>query len=83
MELAIEIAPSTEGAARLARALSNVTDCLSVPAVAPDDLSSGEPGVPHGRCKSYGRARTLLLKTGYAQLETILDRIASDSRENP
>src|SRR5262249_30629818 len=42
-ELPIEIAPATEGAARLTRALSNVTDCLSVPTVAPEDLNSGEP----------------------------------------
>ena len=72
-ELAIEIAPATEGAARLARALASVTDCLSVPAVAPRDLESGEAGFHLVGAKSYGRARTFLLKTGYAQLETILD----------
>ena len=79
-ELAIEVSPSTEGAARLARALSNVTDCLSVPAILPDDLFSGEPGFYLVGAKSYGRVRTFLLKTGYAQLETILDRIASEPR---
>jgi thioredoxin reductase len=74
-ELQIEIDPVTEGSARLARALSNVTDCLSVPTVAPENLESGEPGYYLAGAKSYGRARTFLLKTGYAQLETILNRL--------
>lgn len=76
-ELALEIAPATEGSAGLTRALANVTDCLSVPAVAPADLASGEPGFHLLGAKSYGRARTFLLQTGYAQLETILDGIAA------
>jgi thioredoxin reductase len=71
-ELAIEIAPDTEGSARLSRALSNITDCLSVPSVAPADLDSGETGFHLAGAKSYGRARTFLLQSGYAQLETIL-----------
>jgi thioredoxin reductase len=74
-ELAIEIAPDTEGSARLARALANVTDCLSVPNVASSDLGSGEPGFYLAGSKSYGRARTFLLQSGYAQLQTILDTI--------
>jgi thioredoxin reductase len=76
-ELAIDIAPVTEGSARLARALSKVTDCLSVPSIAPGDLDSGEPGFYLAGAKSYGRLRTFLLKNGYAQLETMLDRIAA------
>jgi thioredoxin reductase len=74
-ELAIEVSPATEGAARLARAVSNVTDCLSVPVVSAADLQSGEPGFWMIGHKSYGRARTFLLSTGYAQLETILDNL--------
>ena len=74
-ELAIDIDPATEGSASLARALSNVTDCLSVPSLAPSDLDSGEPGFHLAGAKSYGRARTFLLKNGYAQLETILNRL--------
>jgi len=72
-ELALEISPATEGSARLSRALSNVTDCLSVPAVTPADLDSGEQGFYLAGAKSYGRARTFLLKSGYAQLGTILN----------
>jgi len=76
-ELALEISPSSEGAARLTAALSRVTDCLSVPAVSAADLASGEPGFHLIGAKSYGRARTFLLKSGYAQLETILDGLTA------
>ena len=76
-ELAIEIAPVTEGNARLTRALANVTDCLSVPSVNPADLDSGEPRFHLAGAKSYGRARTFLLRSGYGQLETILNCLAN------
>jgi thioredoxin reductase len=75
-ELALEIAPATEGAGRLARALANVTDCLCVPQVSPADLASGEPRFHLVGAKSYGRASTFLLQTGYAQIETILDALS-------
>ena len=55
------------------RALANVTDCLARPRVSPRDLASGEPNFYLVGSKSYGRARTFLLQTGYDQLETILD----------
>ncbi len=71
-ELAVETSAVTEGGARLYRAISNVTDCLSVPQVSPDDLQSGEPGFFFIGSRSYGRSNGFLLKTGLAQLETIL-----------
>jgi thioredoxin reductase len=71
-ELPVEIAPDSEGAARLSRAVSSVTDCLSVPSIKPDDLHSGEPGFFLIGAKSYGRSRNFLLSTGYQQLDTIL-----------
>ena len=74
-ELPLEIAPATEGAARLSRALANVTDCLTVPAVSPPDLESGEPGFWFVGAKSYGRSRTFLLRTGLVHLEEILRSI--------
>jgi thioredoxin reductase len=74
-ELPLEISPATEGAMRVAAALANVTDCLSVPRVKPQDLASGEPRFHMIGAKSYGRARTFLLQTGYAQVETILDSL--------
>ena len=51
-ELPIDIAPVTEGGARLARALANVTDCLSVPSLTAADLDSGEPGFHLAGAKS-------------------------------
>jgi hypothetical protein len=76
-ELAVEVSPATEGAARLSRALANVTDCLSVPAVSARDLESGEPRFHLVGAKSYGRLPTFLLRTGLQQLETILDALAA------
>jgi thioredoxin reductase len=71
-ELAVELSPATEGAGRLARAIANVTDCLTVPSVSAEDLASGEPGFALVGHKSYGRSRAFLLQTGLAQLETIV-----------
>jgi thioredoxin reductase len=72
-ELQLEISPVTGGPARLARVFANVTDCLSVPCIAPADLASGEPGFSIVGSKSYGRSRTFLLAAGYAQTATVLD----------
>ncbi len=74
-ELAVEISPVTEGGARLYRAVSNVTDCLMVPAVSHDDLQSGEPGFFFVGSRAYGRSNTFLLQTGLMQLETVLDSL--------
>ena len=40
------------------------------------DLASGEPGFHLIGAKSYGRASTFLLRTGYAQVEIVLDGLA-------
>ncbi len=71
-ELALELSPATEGAGRLARAVADITDCLSVPRVAARDLESGEPGFALVGHKSYGRSRAFLLQTGLLQLETLI-----------
>jgi hypothetical protein len=71
-ELTVETSPVTEGGARLYRAISTITDCLAVPQVSPADLESGEPGFYFIGSRSYGRSNGFLLKTGLAQLETIL-----------
>jgi thioredoxin reductase len=76
-ELALEIAPASEGAARLTRALGNVTDCLSMPAVAAPDLQSGEPGFHLIGAKSYGRLPTFLMQTGIGQAAAILDSLGA------
>jgi hypothetical protein len=74
-ELTLEISPVTEGGARLYKAVSNVTDCLNVPRLTPDDLESGEPNYWFIGSRGYGRARTFLLQTGLAQVETILESL--------
>jgi thioredoxin reductase len=77
-ELPLEISPATEGSMRLSRALANVTDCLSVPAIAPADLASGEPRFHLIGAKSYGRARTFLLATGYAQIASVVEHLFAE-----
>jgi hypothetical protein len=57
-----------------------VTDCLSIPALTPDDLESGESGFYLAGAKSYGRARTFLLQNGYAQAEAMLDALERNAR---
>jgi thioredoxin reductase len=74
-ELTVETSPVTEGAARLSRAISNVTDCLAVPRVTPQDLESGEPNYYFIGSRSYGRTRTFLLQTGLQHLDTILESL--------
>jgi len=74
-ELALEIGPSSEGPARLARAVSHVTDCLTPPKVREEDLLTGEPGFHFVGYKSYGRLTSFLLKTGHQQLESVLDLV--------
>lgn len=74
-ELAVEISPVTEGGARLYRAISTITDCLSVPYVKPQDLQSGEAGFYFVGSRAYGRSNGFLLQTGLAQLETILSTL--------
>ncbi|MFP5247420.1 MAG: hypothetical protein ACLGH0_12065, partial [Thermoanaerobaculia bacterium] len=74
-ELTVEISPVTEGGGRLYRAISCITDCLSVPAVKPEDLQSGEPGFYFVGSRGYGRSNGFLLKTGLAQLDVILSSL--------
>ncbi len=74
-ELAVDLAPATEGTRGLWRAISSVTSCLSVPLVRPEELESGEPGFHLVGRKSYGRASTFLLQNGLRQLEQIFERL--------
>jgi hypothetical protein len=78
-ELALDVSPTSEGAAGLARALAGVTDCLSVPTIRAADLDSSEPAFHLVGAKSYGRLPTFLLRNGIDQLETILDRLAASA----
>lgn len=75
-ELAIELSPVSEGTARLQRAIADVTDCLCVPSVGRVDLETGEPNYFLVGARAYGRNRTFLLQTGFAQVEALLDSIS-------
>jgi hypothetical protein len=79
-ELALEIGPATEGPARLSRAVCHITDCLTPPRVAPQDLLTGEPGFHFVGAKSYGRLNTFLLKTGHGHLDAVLDLVGGSGR---
>ena len=74
-ELALETSPVSEGGARLYRAISKITDCLCVPTLAREDFASGEPNYFFIGARAYGRSRTFLLQTGFAQVETILESL--------
>ncbi|HEY2322468.1 MAG TPA: NAD(P)-binding domain-containing protein [Thermoanaerobaculia bacterium] len=74
-ELALETSPVSEGGARLYRAISNITDCLCVPKLAKEDFASGEPNYFFIGSRAYGRSRTFLLQTGFAQVQTILESL--------
>jgi hypothetical protein len=71
-ELALDIAPSSEGAAALARVVGGAADCLSAPAVTDRDLVSGEPGFHLLGAKSYGRLPTFLLQTGITHARAVV-----------
>lgn len=70
-ELALDLAPGTEGPARLARAIGGVKDCLSRPALRDEDLETGEPGFYFAGHKGYGRLSSFLLANGVDQLERV------------
>jgi len=74
-ELALETSPVSEGGARLYRAISKITDCLCVPTLAKEDFASGEPNYFFIGARAYGRSRTFLLQTGFAQVEAILESL--------
>jgi NADPH-dependent 2,4-dienoyl-CoA reductase/sulfur reductase-like enzyme len=76
-ELALEIAPSSEGAARLTRALGTSNDCLAAPVLAARDLQSGEPGFHLVGAKSYGRLPTFLMQAGIGQAAAIVDALGA------
>jgi hypothetical protein len=76
-ELALEIAPSSEGSARLTRVVGGAADCLSAPAVTTGDLQSGEPGFHLVGAKSYGRLPTFLMQTGIGHASAIVDALGA------
>jgi hypothetical protein len=74
-ELHVQTCWATEGTYPLAASLLGETggDCLAIPALGADTLRHPEPGYFALGMKSYGRTPDFLLRTGLAQIESVLE----------
>jgi hypothetical protein len=78
-ELRVDVDPSLESASALAPLIDpNVHSCGSVPPHGAAELAHPEPGLYIVGAKSYGRAPTFLLATGYEQVRSIVAELAGD-----
>ncbi len=78
-ELRISLDPSVEAPVALAPLIDpNVHSCGSVPPHGADELAHPEPGLYIVGMKSYGRAPTFLLLTGYEQVRSVAAALAGD-----
>ena len=78
-ELRIDVDPSLESSRALAPLIDpNVHSCGSVPPHGARELAHPEPGFYVVGTKSYGRAPTFLLATGYEQVRSVVAEIAGD-----
>jgi thioredoxin reductase len=78
-ELRLDLDPWLESAKALGPLIDpNVHSCGSVPPHGHRELSHPEPGYYTVGIKSYGRAPTFLLLTGYEQVRSVAAAIASD-----
>ena len=78
-ELRVDVDPSLESARALAPLIDpNVHSCGSVPPHGAAELAHPEPGFYIAGTKSYGRAPTFLLATGYEQVRSIVAELDGD-----
>jgi hypothetical protein len=78
-ELRLNLDPSVEAPVALAPLIDpNIHSCGSVPPHGVDELSHPEPGRYMVGMKSYGRAPTFLLLTGYEQVRSIAAALGGD-----
>ncbi len=78
-ELRLDLDPGTEAPTRLAPLIDpNFHSCGSVPPHGESVLSHPESGFYLAGAKSYGRAPTFLLATGYEQVRSIAAALAGD-----
>ena len=78
-ELRLDLDPWLESAKALGPLIDpNIHSCGSVPPHGHRELSHPEPGFYTAGIKSYGRAPTFLLLTGYEQVRSIAAAIAGD-----
>jgi Pyridine nucleotide-disulphide oxidoreductase len=78
-ELRLDLDPILGSTRRLAPLIDpNQHSCGTVPAHGVDELSHPEPGYYAVGVKSYGRAPTFLMATGYEQVRSVAAAIAGD-----
>lgn len=78
-ELRLDIDPALESARPLAPLIDpNVHSCGTVPPHGAAELAHPEPDLYIVGAKSYGRAPTFLLATGYEQVRSVVAKIAGD-----
>jgi hypothetical protein len=78
-ELRLDLDDRVEAARELAPLIDpNVHSCGSVPPHGVDELSHPDAGIYMVGMKSYGRAPTFLLRTGYEQVRSIAAALAGD-----
>jgi hypothetical protein len=78
-ELRIELDPAVEAPPKLAPLIDpNVHSCGTVPAHGIAELAHPEPGFTIVGSKSYGRAPTFLMATGYEQVRSVVAELAGD-----
>ena len=78
-ELRLELDPVTEAPVRLAPLIDpNVHSCGTVPPHGEAELAHPEPGYYAVGMKSYGRAPTFLMLTGYEQVRSVVAHLAGD-----
>ncbi|MEP9389740.1 NAD(P)-binding domain-containing protein [Mesorhizobium sp. KR9-304] len=78
-ELRVELDPTVEAPPKLAPLIDpNFHSCGTVPAHGIDELSHPEPGFAIVGSKSYGRAPTFLMATGYEQVRSVVAELAGD-----
>jgi hypothetical protein len=79
-ELRLPLEPGLESPAALGPIIDpNVHTCGTVPAHGMAELAHPEPGYVIVGMKSYGRAPTFLLATGYQQVRSVVAALAGDS----
>ena len=78
-ELRVELDPQVEAPPKLAPLIDpNLHSCGTVPPHGVEELSHPEPGFYIVGGKSYGRAPTFLMATGYEQARSVVAEIAGD-----
>jgi 2-polyprenyl-6-methoxyphenol hydroxylase-like FAD-dependent oxidoreductase len=78
-ELRVDLDPAVEAPPKLTPLIDpNVHSCGTVPPHGIDELAHPEPGFVIVGSKSYGRAPTFLMRTGYEQVRSVVAELAGD-----